>query len=209
MLRAVDEEGEEEQQHPHSSRNRRPKQLEPAGSSHSAAIEKMANSDEPDEAARMLHNRQNANAIANALANGSSGPHTLAEQARAHSSSPGRIPLFERASARWWNPQFESATLETQYWKCSFPLLRDRFRSGLVYILLTCALWMFYLRVVGHDQGHQWVSGKGTGHFGPAVLVPDTLVPSLWSQVILVPGHFGPKMVCLYLFHKEIMSQTT
>jgi hypothetical protein len=159
MLRAVDDEDEEERATTLSqsnSRNRRPKQLEPAEST-----DKMVNSDEPDEAARMLQNRQNANAIANALANGSSGPHTLAEQARAHSSSPGRIPLFERASARWWNPQFESATLETQYWKCSFPLLRDRFRSGLVYILLTCALWMFYLRVVGHDQGHQWVSGVG------------------------------------------------
>ena len=85
------------------------------------------NLEEPDEVARML-----ANDAAH-LANGSSG-HTLAEQvcifaifdaeqvsglfldkinvgflfqARAHhSSSPRRIPLFERASARWWNPQF-------------------------------------------------------------------------------------------------------
>lgn len=33
-----------------------------------------------------------------------------------HSTSPYRIPLFERASARWWNPQFASPLLETQYW---------------------------------------------------------------------------------------------
>ncbi|KAK5973183.1 Guanylate cyclase domain-containing protein [Trichostrongylus colubriformis] len=60
---------------------------------------------------------------------GSGGPAV-----RAHSSSPRRVPLFERASARWWNPQFRSPALEVQYWKCSFPQLRDRFRSGLVYI---------------------------------------------------------------------------
>lgn len=43
--------------------------------------------------------------------------------------SPRHIPLFDRASTRWWNPQFASTALETQYWKCSFPQLRDRFRS--------------------------------------------------------------------------------
>lgn len=47
--------------------------------------------------------------------------------------------------------------LESQYWKCSFPLLRDRFRSGLVYIILTCILWMIYLCVFGQDRIHQWV----------------------------------------------------
>ncbi|KAE9556006.1 hypothetical protein FO519_000752 [Halicephalobus sp. NKZ332] len=110
--------------------------------------------DLPDEAARMLaHEAQNAGH----LANGSSG-HTLAEQARAHSSSPRRIPLFERASARWWNPQFASATLETQYWKSSFPLLRDRFRSGLIYIILTCILWMGYVLIFDVALIHHWAA---------------------------------------------------
>uniref|UniRef100_A0A7E4V052 adenylate cyclase n=1 Tax=Panagrellus redivivus TaxID=6233 RepID=A0A7E4V052_PANRE len=99
--------------------------------------------DDLEEAAGMLdHEAHNAGN----LANGSSG-HTLAEQARAHSTSPRRIPLFERASARWWNPQFASATLESQYWKCSFPLLRDRFRSGLIYIMFACCLWLTYVCV--------------------------------------------------------------
>lgn len=89
---------------------------------------------------------------------GSSGlgtTHTLAE-ARAHSSSPRRIPLFERASARWWNPQFASPTLETQYWKCSFPLLRDRFRSGLIYVLICCLSWMLFLWTFDQAHGHHW-----------------------------------------------------
>lgn len=75
-----------------------------------------------------------------------------------HSASPRRIPLFERASARWWNPQFASPILETQYWKCSFPILRDRFRSGLVYIALTCVLWMLYLAVFEEHQVGHWVA---------------------------------------------------
>lgn len=64
---------------------------------------------------------------------------------------------MERASARWWNPQFASPTLETQYWKCSFPLLRDRFRSGLIYILLTNLLWMLYFCVFGQVNKYHWV----------------------------------------------------
>jgi hypothetical protein len=79
-------------------------------------------------------------------------------KARAHSSSPRRIPLFERASARWWNPQFASPTLETQYWKCSFPLLRDRFRSGLIYILICCLSWMLFLWLFDQAHGHHWAS---------------------------------------------------
>uniref|UniRef100_A0A914XTM0 Uncharacterized protein n=1 Tax=Panagrolaimus superbus TaxID=310955 RepID=A0A914XTM0_9BILA len=122
------------------------------------AFSDMNNPDDdiPDEAAGMLaHEAQNAGH----LANGSSG-HTLAEQARAHSSSPRRIPLFERASARWWNPQFASAILETQYWKCSFPLLRDRFRSGLIYIMLTCGLWMLYVLIFDEAAYHHWVKSS-------------------------------------------------
>ncbi|KAI6195414.1 hypothetical protein M3Y96_01228800 [Aphelenchoides besseyi] len=77
------------------------------------------------------------------LANGSSGRN--GNESRNHSASPRRIPLFERASARWWNPQFASPILETQYWKLSFPLLKDRFRSGLIYIAVSCFSWIVYL----------------------------------------------------------------
>uniref|UniRef100_A0A914I6Y5 adenylate cyclase n=1 Tax=Globodera rostochiensis TaxID=31243 RepID=A0A914I6Y5_GLORO len=105
-----------------------------------------------------------AGAAQPAVANGSSGGgaggghNTLAEHARGHSSSPRRIPLFERASARWWNPQFASPTLETQYWKRSFPLLRDRFRSGLVYILISCLSWMCFLWLFNQAAGHHWLA---------------------------------------------------
>jgi hypothetical protein len=77
---------------------------------------------------------------------------------RGRSSSPRRVPLFERASARWWNPQFSSQLLESQYWKCSFPQLRARFRYGLLYIAFTCLLWMTYLHVFGTTTFNQWVT---------------------------------------------------
>jgi hypothetical protein len=56
-----------------------------------------------------------------------------------------------------WNPQFASPLLETQYWKLSFPLLRDRFRSGLVYIALTCIFWIVYLTLFGHARASHWI----------------------------------------------------
>lgn len=84
---------------------------------------------------------------------GSCGPSV-----RAHSSSPRRVPLFERASARWWNPQFRSATLEAQYWKCSFSQLRDRFRSGLIYIAVVIAAWTLYLALFDRTFIQHWVS---------------------------------------------------
>lgn len=98
---------------------------------------------------------------------------------RAHSSSPRRVPLFERASARWWNPQFRSPTLEAQYWKCSFSQLRDRwlstcvgmrssrimtspsrFRSGLIYIALVCIAWTVYLAIFNQAGLQHWVSAR-------------------------------------------------
>lgn len=54
------------------------------------------------------------------------------------------LMLFERASPRWWNPQFASKLLETQYWRCAFPQIRDRFRLGLVYIVATGLAWFIY-----------------------------------------------------------------
>ncbi|VDD91807.1 unnamed protein product [Enterobius vermicularis] len=58
-------------------------------------------------------------------------------------------PLFERASEKWWKSQFSTPALEAQYWKCSFPQLRDRFRSGIIYICLTHLLWLLYLNIIG------------------------------------------------------------
>ncbi|CAD5210753.1 unnamed protein product [Bursaphelenchus xylophilus] len=107
--------------------------------------------DDPAEPTR----RSSANQ-SNGLGNGASGGNVDSR----HSASPRRIPLFERASARWWNPQFASPILETQYWKCSFPILRDRFRSGLVYIAMTCLSWMIYLKVFDFDQLSHWVTAS-------------------------------------------------
>lgn len=66
-------------------------------------------------------------------------------------SDRGRLPakrrsfmLFERASAKWWNPQFESKVLERQFWKNSFPHLRTRFRWGLAFIVLSYSMWTLY-----------------------------------------------------------------
>ncbi|CAJ0597816.1 unnamed protein product [Cylicocyclus nassatus] len=84
---------------------------------------------------------------------GSAGPSV-----RAHSSSPRRVPIFERASARWWNPQFRSPSLEAQYWKCSFPQLRDRFRSGLVYITFVCVAWTIYLAIFDKAGLQHWLT---------------------------------------------------
>ncbi|UMM23449.1 hypothetical protein L5515_004164 [Caenorhabditis briggsae] len=87
---------------------------------------------------------------------GSCGPSV-----RAHSSSPRRVPLFERASARWWNPQFRSATLEAQYWKCSFSQLRDRFRSGLFYIGGVITFWALYHLVLDETTVQNYVISIG------------------------------------------------
>uniref|UniRef100_A0A915Q461 adenylate cyclase n=1 Tax=Setaria digitata TaxID=48799 RepID=A0A915Q461_9BILA len=74
-----------------------------------------------------------------------------------HSISPPHVSFFDRVSTRWWNPQFSSAALEAQYWKCSFPQLRDRFRSGLVYVCLSCILWIVYLQIFNHAGLIHWV----------------------------------------------------
>ncbi|EFO23984.2 hypothetical protein LOAG_04500 [Loa loa] len=93
------------------------------------------------------------------IANGSSsGHHPTTDMTHGHSSiSPPYASFFDRISNRWWNPQFSSVALETQYWKCSFPQLRDRFRSGLVYICLSCILWIVYLQVFNHASLVHWL----------------------------------------------------
>ena len=60
------------------------------------------------------------------------------------SSGRRRIKLFERANDKWWNPQFASVQLESCYWKASFPQMRDRFRCGLLYLIMTDVCWAAY-----------------------------------------------------------------
>ncbi|VDN83638.1 unnamed protein product [Brugia pahangi] len=93
------------------------------------------------------------------IPNGSSSEqHPITEvMTHGHSISPPHASFFERVSTRWWNPHFSSTALETQYWKCSFPQLRDRFRSGLVYICLSCILWIIYLEIFNHASLIHWV----------------------------------------------------
>lgn len=74
-----------------------------------------------------------------------------------HSFGSQKVPLFERTSPRWWNLQFSSPLLETQYWECSFPLLRNRFQSGLVYILMTIICWTIYFCIFNQKNRHYWV----------------------------------------------------
>jgi hypothetical protein len=45
---------------------------------------------------------------------------------------------------RRWNPQFLSVQLESCYWKASFAQMRDRFRYGLLYLLVTDVCWFVY-----------------------------------------------------------------
>lgn len=132
---------------------------------------------------------------------GSGGPSL-----RAHSSSPRRVPLFERASARWWNPQFRSPSLEAQYWKCSFPQLRfvllsasvlqlasfaffrDRFRTGLVYISFVCVAWTIYLAIFDKAGFQHWVREKG--EYGEALIRDQSLSFSLPSIPFSLIGKF-------------------
>ncbi|MFH4976993.1 hypothetical protein AB6A40_003702 [Gnathostoma spinigerum] len=113
-----------------------------------------------EETRRMLASEHPDNSMS-PVANGSGDFQGTLGCVDRRSVSPKREPLFERASARWWNPQFASASLESQYWKCSFPQLRDRFRSGLIYVSLVCLLWIVYLQVNHHARLIHWMVGAG------------------------------------------------
>ncbi|VDN08341.1 unnamed protein product [Thelazia callipaeda] len=96
------------------------------------------------------------------MAKGStSGHHTFPEMIHDRSMSLSHVLLFDRVSRRWWNPQFTSAALEAQYWKCTFPQLRDRFRSGLIYICFSCILWIVYLEIFDHASMAHWLVSAG------------------------------------------------
>ncbi|CAD6192954.1 unnamed protein product [Caenorhabditis auriculariae] len=44
------------------------------------------------------------------------------------------------------------------YWKCSFSQLRDRFRSGLIYIAVVCFAWAVYLAIFDRAGFQHWVT---------------------------------------------------
>ncbi|KAF7633992.1 hypothetical protein Mgra_00006620 [Meloidogyne graminicola] len=108
---------------------------------------------EPIETDAMLEKCEE-NRLANAIISASKGEHEeintfLPQQFQANGSSG--VELLK------WNPQFASPTLETQYWKCSFPLLRDRFRSGLLYILICCLSWLLFLWIFNQTKLYHWL----------------------------------------------------
>lgn len=53
--------------------------------------------------------------------------------------------LFERASSRWWSPQFDSSNLEEACLERCFPQTRRRFRYALLYLGAAALLWGAYL----------------------------------------------------------------
>ncbi|KAE9417941.1 hypothetical protein Angca_007328 [Angiostrongylus cantonensis] len=122
---------------------------------------------------------------------GSGGPSL-----RAHSSSPRRVPLFERASTRWWNPQFRSPSLEAQYWKCSFPQLRDRFRSGLVYISFVCVAWTIYLAIFDRASFQHWLTAAGLILVCLAML-SFTLCSSQYQRFYMPTSFLCTFLICL------------
>ncbi|XP_065336913.1 adenylate cyclase type 9 isoform X2 [Cloeon dipterum] len=77
------------------------------------------------------------------LANGGRGSD--GSQRRLSSCLP---TLFERASDTWWDPRFDSEVLEGQFWRSSFPQIRERFQLCLAYLFLGSLLWMGYFGVV-------------------------------------------------------------
>ncbi|ETN78434.1 adenylate/guanylate cyclase catalytic domain protein [Necator americanus] len=122
---------------------------------------------------------------------GSAGPSV-----RAHSSSPRRVPLFERASTRWWNPQFRSPSLEAQYWKCSFPQLRDRFRSGLVYISFVCVAWTIYLAIFDKAGFQHWFTAVALITVCLAML-SFTLCSSQYQRFYMPTSFLCTFLICL------------
>ncbi|XP_038042618.1 adenylate cyclase type 9 isoform X1 [Anas platyrhynchos] len=83
----------------------------------------------------------------------SSGESGGARRAAGGGGGPGlrrqkKLPqLFERASAKWWNPKFDSTNLEEACMERCFPQTQRRFRYALFYIGVACLLWGVYFGV--------------------------------------------------------------
>ncbi|XP_015265374.1 PREDICTED: adenylate cyclase type 9 [Gekko japonicus] len=78
----------------------------------------------------------------------------------------GLPQLFERASRRWWNPQFDSCNLEEACLERCFPQTRRRFRYALSYAGAACLLWAAFLGLRlggGGGGGRAAVAGPALG----------------------------------------------
>lgn len=83
-------------------------------------------------------------------------PHPEADPGQ---SSTSRWPLlFQRSARNWWNPQFDSDVLETQYATTSFPQTRRRFRFALDYVVISSSAWLTQFAI---QQGPHWPAFVG------------------------------------------------
>ncbi|XP_060116480.1 adenylate cyclase type 9 [Heteronotia binoei] len=75
-----------------------------------------------------------------------------------------RLPqLFERASAQWWNPKFDSSNLEEACLERCFPQARRRFRYALSYTGAACLLWAAHLALRLGPAGRAAVAAPALG----------------------------------------------
>ncbi|KAJ8363016.1 hypothetical protein SKAU_G00118470 [Synaphobranchus kaupii] len=80
----------------------------------------------------------------------SSGESGLPRTAVTGLRSQRRVPqLFERSAGLWWNPRFDSSSLEKECRERCFPQTRRRFRYVLFYLAVAALLWGVYFGVNG------------------------------------------------------------
>nr|XP_056722228.1 adenylate cyclase type 9 [Euleptes europaea] len=82
----------------------------------------------------------------------------------------GGLPqLFERASGRWWSPQFDSRALEAACRERCFPQARRRFRYALSYAGAAGLLWAAYVGARLGPGGAAAVAGPALGALAAAL----------------------------------------
>ncbi|XP_025085490.1 adenylate cyclase type 9-like isoform X2 [Pomacea canaliculata] len=69
------------------------------------------------------------------------------------------VMLFERASGSWWNPKFDSPTLEKELFRQYFPHYRRRFQHALIYIIVACIAWSIFFGCVQLDKWPHFLAG--------------------------------------------------
>ncbi|XP_077172289.1 adenylate cyclase type 9 isoform X2 [Paroedura picta] len=92
-------------------------------------------------------------AAAAAAARSGSGSGPAGGVRRGRRGRRGFPALFERASRRWWDPRFDSGTLEEACLERCFPQARRRFRFALGYAAGACLLWAALLGGGGGGGG--------------------------------------------------------
>ena len=65
--------------------------------------------------------------------------------------------LFERSRTGTLNPSFDSLVLEQHFQECFFPQHRSKFRSALVYVVLSCIVWIVFFAVI-RSESNYWVA---------------------------------------------------